>query len=103
MIAGEGDPEYARHLRSLFPEEATRFLGWTQPHCFFQNVDVNVVPSLWAEPFGRVGVESQAYGIPVLVARSGGLPSNIQEGQTGFSFEPGDAAGLAQHVARLLL
>jgi len=38
------------------------------------NVDLVVVPSLWPEPFGRVIVESQLIGVPVIASRKGGIP-----------------------------
>jgi glycosyltransferase involved in cell wall biosynthesis len=101
LIAGDGDPAYTDTLRKAFPQKGTRFLGWAKPDEFFRQVDVNVVPSLWAEPFGRVSVESQSFGVPALVARSGGLPANIREGVTGFSFAPGDHDDLAGLLLRL--
>ena len=33
-----------------------------------------VVPSVWAEPFGRVAIEAQAVGTPAIVSDAGGLP-----------------------------
>lgn len=101
LIAGDGDADYTRTLKDAFPAQRTRFLGWMKPDDFFRQVDITVVPSLWAEPFGRVSVETQSYGVPALVARSGGLPANIREGETGFSFAPGDHEALAAHIARL--
>ena len=101
LIAGDGDPAFTDALRNAFPAKTTRFLGWAKPEDFFSQVDVNVVPSLWAEPFGRVSVESQSFGVPALVARSGGLPANIKEGLTGFSFAPGDHVDLARIILLL--
>ena len=101
VIAGDGDPEYTKRLQQSFGSASTRFLGWTSPSESFTQVDLTVVPSLWSEPFGRVSIESMSYGVPVLVARSGGLPSNISEGVTGYSFNPGDHAVLADQIQRL--
>lgn len=101
LIAGDGDPVYTDTLCRAFPQASTRFLGWAKPDEFFRQVDVNVVPSLWAEPFGRVSVESQSFGVPALVSRSGGLPANIVEGQTGFSFAAGDHNELARLIQKL--
>jgi glycosyltransferase involved in cell wall biosynthesis len=102
LVAGAGESAYTANLRNMFPERITRFVGWVQPQSYFEQIDVNVVPSLWDEPFGRVSVEAQSYGVPVLVARSGGLPANILEGETGFSFDPGDADALSNHIKTLL-
>ena len=101
VIGGDGDFAYTAYLKERFPASTTRFLGWVTPEDFFRQVDVNVVPSLYAEPFGRVSIESQSYAIATLVARSGGLPANIIEGETGFSFDAGDHGALAQLILRM--
>lgn len=36
--------------------------------------DIAVVPSIWEEPAGRVVIEAQASGLPVIVSDSGGIP-----------------------------
>lgn len=101
VIAGDGDSSYTGRLRSSFPADTTRFVGWVPADEFFPHIDVTVVPSIWAEPFGRVSVESQSFGVPALVGRSGGLPANIAEGITGFSFEATDHIALSNHISRL--
>ena len=39
-----------------------------------------IVPSLWQEPFGRVIIEAQACGIPVLGRKVGGIPEAVGAG-----------------------
>jgi len=41
---------------------------------------VLIVPSQWQEAFGRVVVEAQASGIPVIASRTGGLPEAVGDG-----------------------
>jgi glycosyltransferase involved in cell wall biosynthesis len=41
---------------------------------------VLIVPSQWQEGFGRVVVEAQACGIPVIASRTGGLPEAVGDG-----------------------
>jgi glycosyltransferase involved in cell wall biosynthesis len=101
IVAGDGDSTYLKQLQDLFPRSRTRFVGWMAPDEFFRQVDVNVVPSVYNEPFGRTSVESQAFGIPTLVARSGGLADNIVEGVTGFCFSPDDEVTLAAYIEKL--
>lgn len=43
-------------------------------------------PSLWFEAAGRVAVEAQLSGIPVLATRRGGIPEQLNGG--GFLFDP---------------
>ncbi|WP_308721204.1 glycosyltransferase family 4 protein [Komagataeibacter xylinus] len=66
--------------------------------------DMIVVPSRRPEPFGRVVVEAQAMGRPVIVAAHGAALETVENGVTGFAFPPDDAQALAaciHHVAGL--
>ena len=101
LIGGRGDDSYTEELKRRFPTENTLFLGWVSPEDFFTKVDVIVVPSIWREPFGRVSVEGSAFGVPALVARSGGLPENVSDGEDGFVFEPHDHVMLADRLGQL--
>ncbi len=40
-------------------------------------------------------------GLPVVAVRSGGVVELVVEGQTGLLAEPGDVAGLAEHLLNL--
>ena len=64
--------------------------------------DVVVVPSLKPEPFGRVVIEAQAMGRPVLVAGHGGAMETVEDGVSGAVFPPGDLEALVQGLVRLL-
>lgn len=52
---------------------------------------VLLVPSQWEEGFGRVAVEANAYGVPVLASDIGGLPEAV--GQGGCLIDPKADAG----------
>ena len=47
-----------------------------------------VVPSLWPEPFGLVGFEAAAHGVPVAGFRVGGIPEWLIDGVTGHLADP---------------
>jgi glycosyltransferase involved in cell wall biosynthesis len=64
--------------------------------------DVVVVPSVWAEPFGRVIVEALATGRPALATRMGGIPEILTGEFERFLVEPGDAAALAAGLEDLV-
>lgn len=100
VVAGTGFGDYATALPEKFPP-TTRFVGWTKPDDFFPQIDVLVVPSLFREPFGRVAIEAFAHAVPVIAARSGGLPETIEPGVNGHVFAPGDEAELAGHMEAL--
>jgi glycosyltransferase involved in cell wall biosynthesis len=95
LIAGEGAPEFVEKVLAQFPAAKTTYLGWVNPNSFYPTIDVLVVPSIWAEPFGNVCVEGQSFGIPAIVARSGALPDIIEHGKNGLIFAPGDHEALA--------
>ncbi len=52
-------------------------LGWVEPQTFYEQVDVVVVPSVWAEPFGLVAAEAMAVGRPLVVSDAGALPEVV--------------------------
>jgi len=100
-VAGKGAPEYEAELRALAPP-GVEFLGFTTPADFFRHVDVLVVPSLWHEPFGMVIVEAFARGIPVLASRRGGIPEIVEDGRTGWLFDPDEPGSLRERLEALL-
>ena len=53
------------------------------------------------ETMGRVLCEANAAGIPVVAARSGGIPSVIDDGQNGLLFPPDDPDGLTRALVSL--
>lgn len=57
-----------------------------------------IFPSEWYETFGRVAAEAFARGTPVIAARIGAVAEIVEDGRTGFHFQPGDARDLARVV-----
>ncbi|GIX08805.1 glycosyltransferase family 4 protein [Elioraea sp.] len=57
--------------------------------------DVAVSASIEPEAFGRVVVEAQAMGRPVVATAHGGAAETVSPGETGWLVPPGDAAALA--------
>lgn len=60
--------------------------------------DVVVMPSLTPEPFGRVAIEAQAMGRPVVAFDHGGAVESIIAGTTGWLAKPADLDDLAAAV-----
>ena len=54
------------------------------------------------EGLGLTLLEAQSRGLPVLAARTGGIPEAVQEGRTGILFRAGDAKDLREKLAELL-
>jgi len=65
--------------------------------------DVVVSASTDPEAFGRVAVEGQAMGRPVIATEHGASAETVLPGQTGWLTEPGDAEALAKALDRFLL
>ncbi|MGE0726110.1 MAG: glycosyltransferase [Alphaproteobacteria bacterium] len=64
--------------------------------------DVVVAPSTQPEAFGRVPVEGQAMGRPVIATDHGGARETVVQGETGLLVPPSDAAALADAIADAL-
>jgi glycosyltransferase involved in cell wall biosynthesis len=64
--------------------------------------DVVVSASTDPEAFGRVAVEAQAMGRPVIATAHGATAETVLAGRTGWLTEPGDARGLAEALDRFL-
>jgi len=58
--------------------------------------DVVAMPSIIPEPFGRVAVEAQAMGRPVVAFDHGGARESILDGQTGWLAAPLEVADLTR-------
>ena len=54
------------------------------------------LPSLWAEPFGIVGLEAMACARPVIASAVGGVTDWLRHGENGYLVPPGDPAALAR-------
>ena len=65
-------------------------------------VDVLVFSSVVPESFGRVIVEAQAAGVPVVATRVGGVVDIIDDGKTGLLVPAKDPEAIAKEVLRLL-
>lgn len=64
--------------------------------------DVVVSASTDPEGFGRVIIEAQAMGRPVVATDHGGARETIQPGATGWLARPGDPAALAAAIGEAL-
>jgi glycosyltransferase involved in cell wall biosynthesis len=70
----------------------------------YRQLDILVIPSLsrpnWKEQFGRVILEANACGVPVIGSDSGAIPGLIGHG--GLIFPEGDSDALRAHLTRLI-
>lgn len=100
-LAGDVQDDHVRQrIEVAAAVQDVQFLGFAQPREFFEQIDILVVPSLWHEPFGRVAIEAQAYGVPIVSSRRGGLIDIVNEGTNGWLYEPTEESGLVTQLTR---
>lgn len=63
---------------------------------------VVVAPSIVPEGFGRVPIEAQAMGRPVIASDYGGFRETIRDRETGWLFKVGDSDALAECMRQAL-
>lgn len=80
-----------------------RVLDWQLDMAqFYPACDLIVVPSVAAETFGRVSVEAQSAGVPVVVSDAGGLRETLLPGVTGLITPAADRGALSAAISELL-
>jgi len=90
-LAGEGPEREALERRSAqlmaeVPQVQVRFHGWIgreRRERLLSEVDLLVVPSIWPEPFGLVGLEAARHGVPAVAFDVGGIRDWLHDGVTG--------------------
>ncbi len=104
VVAGEGDlrPALEAQIERLGVRGRVHLMGQiVNPEGLIADADVFVMSSR-QEGLGTSVLEAMALGIPVASTRAGGLPEMLDDG-AGLLVEPGDSAGLARAVERILL
>ena len=104
LIVGGGrrQQEVARLAQSLGLADAVHFLGTRRDiPDLLGAMDVFVLPS-HSEGVSLALLEAMAAGLPVIVSRVGGLPEVVRHEENGLLIPVGDAAALAQSLARVL-
>jgi glycogen(starch) synthase len=109
IIIGEGTAENCELIRRVARETGNEdrvdLLPWKgrdDVARLMSAASVTVFPSTWEEPFGLVGIESQALGVPVVAYAHGGVSDWLENDVTGLSVAPGDVAGLAACAGRII-
>lgn len=69
----------------------------------YQKADVAVFPSLWDEPFGRIIIEANKYGLPVVASNHGGIPEIMNTIGGGVVFTLDTPECLSDAISNVLL
>ncbi|MCQ4314703.1 glycosyltransferase [Stutzerimonas zhaodongensis] len=102
-IAGRGKLDYEAEIKGRADPSKVRFVGYQPSERFMQGIDVLVIPSIWAEPFGLVAVEGCAQHLPIIATNMGGLPEIIQDNLNGLLCTPADPDSLGRAMLKLYL
>jgi glycosyltransferase involved in cell wall biosynthesis len=96
VIAGQvAPPLNLEKLRASVVGLPIDWLGVVPADSFYSEIDILVVPAIWADPGPLVVHEAFANAVPVIGSRIGGIMDFIEEGRTGWLYEPGDVDALA--------
>ena len=89
-------------VRRLGLWHCTEFLG-TQRDIpgILAHLDLVVLATTTHEAFGRVVVEAQAAGVPVVATKVGGVIDIIEDGTNGLLVPPADAKSMAEAIMRI--
>lgn len=104
LWVGNGPEESVLHRmadQGGFPERH-HFTGWVADTARYHRAfSFLAFPSVQPETFGRVSIEAQACGVPVLGSHIGGVPETMRDGVTGFLVEPGNVAAWSDRILAL--
>jgi glycosyltransferase involved in cell wall biosynthesis len=106
-LAGEGSEleNYHSQLKQSRNRKAVKFWGkrdYRQIGEVYRETDVLVVPSIWPENQPGTILEAMAAGLPVIASDIGGIPELVEDGATGFLFEPGNPEKLSERMKMFL-
>jgi glycosyltransferase involved in cell wall biosynthesis len=101
---GEGfaEPALRAHIgKSGFESRHSLFPWAADVRPFYAAMDILAVPTLVTETFGRVSIEAQACGVPVLCSDLGGLPETLAPNVTGKLLHVGDVTAWRDAILEL--
>lgn len=103
LLLGDG-PELESVERDVFERGLSSDVVFLGDQEFIAGVlpagDVFLLPSEH-ESFGLAALEAMSCGLPVVASNIGGLHEVIENGETGFLFDPHDVAGMSDIIVRL--
>lgn len=109
-LIGSGHPDYEAFLRDIVKSEQLQdYVTFHKPvsrdemPAILQQFDVLIFPSIYEEPLARMTQEAMLAGLVVVGTTTGGTKEILRDGETGFTFEPENADGLAEQISRLII
>lgn len=78
------------------------FLSFEKAENILNKTWIQVIPSIWDEPFGLVAIDAMFRGTPIIASNTGGLGEFLEHQQTGVLVKSGEDQLLAQAIIQLL-
>jgi glycosyltransferase involved in cell wall biosynthesis len=105
-MAGDGPQRRTWERLATSERVDAEFPGWLDPaarQAAVSRATVLGVPSVWPEPFGLVGLEAAAMGVPAVAFDTGGIRQWLHHGVSGLLVPPSSGhEGLADALAGVL-
>jgi glycosyltransferase involved in cell wall biosynthesis len=98
-IHGTVDDDAAAALAAVPSVELGGRYGPADLDRLLDGADVGIVPSVWEEAHGFVGIEMLAKGLPLIGSALGGIPEYVRDGETGWLNRSATGAELASLMA----
>lgn len=107
LVAGDGKRRaaYQALAHGLGIADRVEFLGWlsqAELERVYRQTSCLILPSIWPEPFGMVGIDAFNYARPVIAFNVGGISDWLQDGRNGFLVPAQDIDQLAGRIQTLL-
>jgi glycosyltransferase involved in cell wall biosynthesis len=102
-IGGQVDPVVAERIASSPFVRRIGGYGASELDVMLDEFDVGLVPSVWEEAYGYVGIEMVAKGLPVIGNALGGIVEYARDGETGWlnrDLSPSGLAGIMAAIVR---
>ncbi len=103
-LALVGDGPHRKKLEEYFAGTPTHFAGFLNGEelaSAFASADAFFLPSR-TETLGLVLLESMAAGCPVVTPRAGGTSDVVEDGVTGYLYDPADPESAVEAIRRIL-
>lgn len=108
IICGDGAKEDVESIRKQIteacPSGKVSFPGWVRDgdkDRVLSEAALFLLPS-YNEGQPMSILDAMAYGLPIISTNVGGIPQQVENGKSGFLYEPGDTDGFAGGITTLL-
>ncbi len=105
VFIGDGPQRSSWEHLAMRLEVPAQFVGWLgkeQLNRWYSRATLLVVPSVWPEPFGLVGLEAAHFGAPSVAFDVGGISEWLVDGENGIlaAAQPPNSCNLAIAIQR---